>query len=64
MSTWKHMHKTRYIGIAVATSEFCYFCKSKMDIIFEKELKHKKYIMSIKIQNILKCAQSVGGGLH
>lgn len=42
MSTWKHMHKTRHIGIAIATSEFCYYCKSKMDTIFEKELKHKK----------------------
>lgn len=42
MSAWKYMDKTRYIGIGVAASEYCYFCKNKMNVIYEKELKHKK----------------------
>lgn len=42
MSAWKHMHKTRYVGIEIADSDYCYFCKNKLEIIFKKELKHKK----------------------
>lgn len=55
MSVWKYMNKTRHIGVEIADSDFCYFCKNKLNVIFQKELKHKRRSMYKNTKYIKMC---------
>ena len=60
MSVWKYQDKTNYTDLDIAKSEFCCFCKNRMNIIFTKELRHKRKYPGYKNTKYIKMCPVCG----